>query len=154
METTWIFIIIGLLILFFLFTNTIYITTSTSTVEEPKNICGVSKYGCCPDKITSRTDALGNNCSKKTNTSSVPAVTSPPATTIQPSPYVAQNVANTTPYPPATMNLSTMLVPIPIPPPGSAAPTPTPTPTPTPLADQQQLPPKVTTTNTNTNTKN
>ena len=141
METTWIFIIIGVLILFFLFTNTIYITTSTSTVEEPKNNCGLSKYGCCPDKITSRTDALGNNCSKKSTTS---AVTSPPATTIQPSPYVAQNVANTTPYPPATMNLSTMLVPIPIPPPGSVAPTPFAS----PKADQQQLPPKVTSTNT------
>lgn len=130
METTWIFIIIGILILFFLFTNTIYITTST--VQTPIDGCGLSKYGCCPDKITSRTDALGNNCSKKSSTS---VVTSPPATTIQPSPYVAQNVANTTPYPPA----STMLVPIPIPPL---------TPTPTPLADQQQLPPKVTSTNT------
>ena len=135
METTWIFIIIGLLILFFLFTNTIYITTST--VQTPIDGCGLSKYGCCPDKITSRTDALGNNCSKKATISSVPVVTSPPATTIQPSPYVAQNVANTTPYPPA----STMLVPIPIPPL-------TPTTLASPKADQPQLPPKVTSTNT------
>ena len=107
-------------------------------MEIPKDVCGVSKYGCCPDKITSRTDALGNNCSKK---ASVPTVTSPPTTTIQPSPYVAQNVANTTPYPPASMNLSTMLVPIPIPPPETVVPTPT------PLLDQQQLPPKATTMN-------
>lgn len=125
METTWIFIIIGLLILFFLFTNTIYI--STSTVQTPIDCCGVSKYGCCPDKITSRADALGNNCSQKT-------ITSPHVTTIQPTPYVAQNVANTTPYPP---NQGTMLVPISIPPLGTSVPT--------PLADQQQLPPKATT---------
>lgn len=132
MEITWIFIIIALLILFFLFTNTIYI--STSTVQTPIDGCGVSKYGCCPDKITSREDALGNNCSQKTI--STPPVTSPPVTTIQPTPYVAENVANTTPYPPTTMNQGTMLVPISIPPPGTSVQT--------PLADQQQLPPKVT----------
>jgi hypothetical protein len=131
METTWILIIIGLLILFFLFTNTIYITTST--VQTSIDGCGVSKYGCCPDKITTRMDALGNNCSRKAV--SMPPVTSPPATTIQPTPYVAQNVANTTPYPP---NQATMLVPISIPPPGMSIPT--------PLLNQQQLPPKAVTT--------
>ena len=131
METTWILIIIGLLILFFLFTNTIYI--STSTIQTPIDGCGVSKYGCCPDKITTRMDALGNNCSQKTV--STPPVTSPPPTTIQPTPYVAQNVANTTPYPPTTIDQGTMLVPISIPTPGT-------TPLASPKADQQQLPPK------------
>jgi len=139
METTWIFIIIGILILFFLFTNTIYITTST--VQTPIDGCGVSKYGCCPDKITTRADALGNNCSQKNL--STPPVTSPPVTTIQPSPYVAQNVANTTPYPP---NQGMMLVPISIPSPGMSVPMPFPS----PKADEQQLPPKAVTITTTT----
>jgi hypothetical protein len=65
----------------------------------------------------------------------MPPITSPPSATIQPTPYVAQNVANTTPYP---SNQGTMLVPISIPPPGMSVPTPL-----APLkVDQQQLPPK------------
>ena len=89
METTWIFIIVGIFILFFLFSHTIYITTSTSTAPiDPTNNCGISTYGCCPDKITARKDSSGTNCSQ------IPSSTTPGTA---PSPYVNQNVANTTP---------------------------------------------------------
>jgi len=140
-QYTWIFIIIGIFILFFLLSNTIYITTSN--VQTPINSCGVSTYGCCPDKITTKMDSSGYNCQKPVPPSSsmmpgstAPILpiqpTSPPSSGIIPTPYVGQNVANTTPYPP-----NSILIPIPIPTQAQMMQQQQ-----QPLADQQMLPPK------------
>jgi len=142
---TWIFIIVGIFILFFLLSHTIYITTSNvQTPITPENSCGVSTYGCCPDKLTTKTDSWGSNCQKQPqpqpqpNTMMPGSSTSPilpiqpttaPSTSVTPTPYVGQNVANTTSYPP-----NTMLIPIPIP---SA------TTNQSSQADQQTLPPQI-----------
>ena len=140
---TWIFIIAGIFILFFLLSHTIYITTSSVPISE--NSCGLSTYGCCPDKVTTKTDSWGSNCQKQPQpqpqpqpntmmpgSSTAPILpiqpTSPPSSNITPTPYVGQNVANTTPYPP-----NSMLIPIPIPTATAIQ----------PLADQQMLPPKI-----------
>jgi hypothetical protein len=67
METiTWIFIIAGIIILFFLLSHSIYITTSTipassnSITNTP--VCGNTPYGCCPDGINYKKNFLGSNC--------------------------------------------------------------------------------------------
>jgi len=64
MESTWIFIIAGILILFFLLSHTIYITTSNvpSSPTYSNPICGTTPYGCCPDGINYKMNFLGTNC--------------------------------------------------------------------------------------------
>ena len=143
---TWIFIIAGIFILFFLLSHTIYITTTSVPISE--NSCGISTYGCCPDKLTTKTDSWGSNCQKQTQqpqpntmmpgSSTAPVLpiqpTAPPSSGIPPTPYVGQNVANTTPYPP-----NSMLIPIPIPTQAQMMQQQQQQ----PLADQQMLPPQM-----------
>ena len=67
METTWLFIIAGIIVLFFLLSHTIYITTSnvpTSSTAQSMNrpVCGTTPYGCCPDGINYKMNFMGSNC--------------------------------------------------------------------------------------------
>ena len=125
METTWIFIIIGILILFFLLTNTIIIhmySIQTPPREKgemvykndlPTQNYVVNKSVELPVKkseATTNTIATTNantnvntNANTNANTNSnVKTNTDIIVNVPIPIPYVTQNVANTCPYPPVS----------------------------------------------------
>jgi len=39
--------------------------TTKAAIKYPIDGCGSSQYGCCPDRVTSKTDADGTNCPVK-----------------------------------------------------------------------------------------
>lgn len=125
METTWIFIIIGILILFFLLTNTIiihmysiqspprekgelvykndlptqtYVVTKSSELPVKKNEA-TTNTSSHTNATTSGTANANSNSNVKTNTDIIVNVPIP-------IPYVTQNVANTSPYPPVSTSIS------------------------------------------------
>jgi len=123
METTWIFIIIGILILFFLLTNTIIIhmySIQTPPREKgelvykndlPTQTYVVTKSSDLPVKkseanTNTNTNTMANtNTNTNTNTmanTNMDNIVNVPI----PIPYVTQNVANTCPYPPVSLSTS------------------------------------------------
>ena len=113
METTWIFIIIGILILFFLLTNTIIIhmySIQTPPREKgemvykhdlPSQNYVVTKSSELPVKKSEATTNATTNANTTANTN-VNSNTNNIVNVPIPIPYVTQNVANTCPYPPVS----------------------------------------------------
>jgi hypothetical protein len=111
METTWIFIIIGILILFFLLTNTIIIhmySIQTPPREKgelvykndlPTQTYVVTKSSDLPVKKSEANTNTNTNTMANTNMDNIVNVPIP-------IPYVTQNVANTCPYPPVSLSTS------------------------------------------------
>ena len=127
METTWIFIIIGILILFFLLTNTIIIhmySIQTPPREKgemvykhdlPDQTYMITKSSDLPVKKseasgTTNTNTMANTMGNANTMANTMATTKTNTDIIVnvpiPIPYVTQNVANTSPYPPVSSSTS------------------------------------------------